>query len=57
MVKLTPEHFVLTPEGAEKLCDVNTIGEPLPFPSSQEELNFADVILGINNWDPAEHEI
>jgi len=26
MVKLTPEHFVLTPEGAEKLCDDNTIG-------------------------------
>jgi len=29
MVKLTPEHFVLTPEGAEKLCDDNTIGEGL----------------------------
>jgi glutamate decarboxylase len=28
MVKLTPEHFILTPEGAEKLCDENTIGEP-----------------------------
>lgn len=26
MVKLTPEHFILTPEGAEKLCDENTIG-------------------------------